>query len=127
MGLHAIPLTVLLYRAPEPAAAGLRRWDNARQPQWRRCLWVTCTLLAAIGLFCAGYIVGLQYTANYAGVPDTAAAPTAEAPPLFLVSLDGFRADYLQRNVTPHLAQLGVPPCPPPQPLRAAPAHDRRR
>ena len=29
-----------------------------------------------------------------------------EEPPLLLVSMDGFRADYLQRGLTPHLQRL---------------------
>lgn len=29
------------------------------------------------------------------------------APTLILISLDGFRNDYLDRNVTPHLSQFG--------------------
>src|SRR5262245_44934332 len=31
---------------------------------------------------------------------------TRERPSVLLVSIDGFRADYLDRGITPHLSQL---------------------
>ena len=54
-----------------------------------------------------------------------ATAPTpAENPPVILVSLDGFRPDYLDRGVTPVLSwpPMGcAAPCGPRSPPRASP------
>jgi predicted AlkP superfamily pyrophosphatase or phosphodiesterase len=38
--------------------------------------------------------------------PDLAAAPRAHPASVLLISLDGFRADYLERGLTPRLARL---------------------
>ena len=50
-------------------------------------------------------VLALGATAGCATLP--APAPAA-APALILVSLDGFRPDYLDRGVTPHLAALAA-------------------
>lgn len=49
-------------------------------------------------------------TAPVAAPPPPAAAPAAEAraPVTILVSIDGFRADYLDRGVTPNLSRLAA-------------------
>ena len=38
----------------------------------------------------------------------TAPAVAAEPPPVILVSIDGFRPDYLDRGVTPNLSALAA-------------------
>ncbi len=60
-------------------------------------------LLAALGLAIAGW------ASVPAPAPTVAAAPAeARAPVTILVSIDGFRADYLDRGITPNLSALAA-------------------
>jgi predicted AlkP superfamily pyrophosphatase or phosphodiesterase len=66
--------------------------------------------LAAVSacLICACASVGApapSATDPASGSPTSAAATTAAPAPLLLVSIDGFRADYLDRGFAPHLRQ----------------------
>ena len=57
----------------------------------RRLLLLACLLLAAC-----------------AGSPKVATLPPAARPPVIMVSIDGFRADYLKRGLTPNIAALAA-------------------
>ncbi len=59
------------------------------------------SVLRVLGLF---LILGLSACAGHGMGP--AQAPSAAAGPVILISVDGFRSDYLDRGVTPHMSAL---------------------
>ena len=77
----------------ESTKESLMRWIA------RAALLATMTLLPAMG--------GIARAQDAATVPPVATAtPETRAPVTILVSIDGFRADYLDRGVTPNLSAL---------------------
>jgi len=59
-------------------------------------------------LFAALLALGLSACAADGSRPATLAQSEARAPVTILVSIDGFRADYLDRGVTPNLSKLAA-------------------
>jgi predicted AlkP superfamily pyrophosphatase or phosphodiesterase len=65
-------------------------------------------LLAALLAAAASFPAAAQTTPPVAPAPAATAPAEARAPVTILVSIDGFRPDYLQRGVTPVLSRLAA-------------------
>ena len=67
--------------------------------------WVMLGALAALGLGLGGCAASLPPTSP---VPPATTATAAKPPVTILVSIDAFRADYLDRGITPRLSALAA-------------------
>lgn len=91
-------------------------YDHDHRDQDMRSVWRFIMIGACIGfgfLFFKIIVLKFGHSAesmkHHHGVEELYNNGTAQfGPTLILVSLDGFRNDYLQRGVTPHLDKLGT-------------------
>ena len=67
---------------------------------------VTITSMHSIRLATTTPLLALILASCAALEPHPAAAPTPAAAPVLLISIDGFRADYLDWGITPNLARI---------------------
>ncbi|KAI2674440.1 hypothetical protein DTO006G1_5533 [Penicillium roqueforti] len=94
---------------------GEYRYEPPPRPSWRRILFIT-TLIAILFviLFLGAYKASSGFRASRAHPPRLLSNGTALfAPTTIIISLDGFRADFLDRGLTPALNSLianGVSP-----------------
>ena len=68
------------------------------------CILLTAIILLSVTLFTITLVVILTH--NHGITPDNYTCNTTEAPPLVVVSLDGFRPDYLDSGLVPTLYKL---------------------